>query len=244
MNIKNKVILVTGANRGIGEAVTKELIKNGAIKIYTAVRDIKKVDHLVQEYGNKIVPIELDVTDIVQIKSIHAQTKDIDILINNAGITVFGSLLGEDKAAAILQNNLQVNLYGILNLTKELIISLKDKSEAAIVNVSSITGLGNMPVIGAYSVSKAAVHSLTQGFRGELIDTNILVSGVYPGPVETEMSKDFDAPKDSPENVAISIIKGIQEGKEDIFPDATAKEVETTYFKNPKTIEQQFSNYK
>ena len=102
--------MVTGANRGIGEAVTKELIKNGAIKIYTAVRDIKKVHHLVQEYGNKIVPIELDVTDIVQIKSIHAQTKHIDILINYAGITVFGSLLGEDKAAAILQNNLQINL--------------------------------------------------------------------------------------------------------------------------------------
>ena len=242
MEVKNKIALVTGANRGIGKAITIQLLEEGALKVYAGARNPSTLMELQEKYGERIVPVKLDVTNADDIEKTAQIAHDTEILINNAGITVFGTLLGE-RAEEKLQQNLAVNVFGVLNLTKAFINNLKNKPQAAIVNVGSIAGLGNMPVIGAYAATKAAAHSITQGFRGELKNTNVFVVGVYPGPIETEMSKDFDAPKDTPENVAKAIIEGLRQRKEDVFPDFTSVEVEKTYTESPKSIEKQFALY-
>ena len=98
-----------------------------------------------------------------------------------------------------------------------------------------------MPVIGTYSATKAAVHSITQGMRAELEKDNILVSGVYPGPIDTDMASDFEMDKDSPENVAKNIIDGLKNGTEDIFPDTMSSQLGALYATNPKEVERQFA---
>jgi len=100
-----------------------------------------------------------------------------------------------------------------------------------------------MPMVATYSVSKAAVHSLTQGMRAELKDSNVLVMGVYPGPIDTDMAKDLPMDKDTPENVAKNIGDGLKEGHEDVFPDVMSAQIGAFYASSPKGVEQQFADF-
>lgn len=242
LNVKNKIALVSGANRGIGKATTIELLESGVSKVYAGARNISNLKELVTLYGDRIVPIQLDVTNKESINLAIKNIEELDILVNNAGIMALGGMF-DDLENSNLEQNLNVNVYGVINLTNAVIHLLKESSNGAIVNVSSLAGLGNMPVIGTYSVTKAAVHSITQGMRAELTDNNILVAGVYPGPIDTDMASDFEMNKDTPKNVATNILKGLLNGTEDIFPDQMSSQVGALYASNPKEIEKQFANF-
>ena len=243
ISVEGKVALVTGSNRGIGKAITIELLENGAKKVYAGARDISSLNELKEQYGDRLVPIELDVTNDEHIANAARVALDVEILVNNAGVLAFGNFSGGNVLES-LQANLNVNLWGVVKLTNALLGTLKNQESSAIVTVSSVVGLANMPSGLTYSVSKAAVHSVIQGLRAELNDSNVLVSGVYPGPIDTDMAKDFDMPKDSPETVAKNVIQGIKDGSEDIFPDAMSKQVGEGYFSSPKAVEAQFANFK
>jgi len=242
ISIEGKVALVTGSNRGIGKALTVELLENGAKKVYACARDTSTLDELKVKYGEKLVPLELDVTDDASIANAAKTATDVQILINNAGIFAFGNFL-KGNLLESLKTNLDVNLWGVVKLTNALLNTLKSQESAAILNVSSVAGLASMPMGLTYSASKAAVHSVTQGLRGELASTNILVSGVYPGPIDTEMTKGFEMEKASPKTVAKNVIAGIKEGVEDIYPDPMSKQVGQAYASGPKAVEKQFSSY-
>ncbi|MFY0626605.1 MAG: SDR family oxidoreductase [Reichenbachiella sp.] len=242
ITIEGKVALVTGSNRGIGKAIVAELISQGASKVYAGARDINKLNDLKEKYGDKIVPIQLDVTNESDIKAAVKTASDLDILINNAGILYVGGFFGESDIEAF-DKQLAVNVHGLINVTKAFVTQLRIKAESAIVNVSSLAGLGNMPSIGNYSVTKAAVHSITQNFRAELVSDGVLVTGVYPGPIDTDMVKDFPMDKDSPENVAKAIVQGLIEGSEDIFPDQMSNQAGQGYMVDPKGIEKQFASF-
>ena len=240
VSISGKVAFVSGANRGIGKAITVELLKSGANKVYAGARNVDSLQSLVAQYGDRLQPLQLDVTkddDIADVANIAA---DVDILVNNAGVMSGGNFTNGNLFES-LQTNLEVNLWGLAKLTNAFFESLKSKDSAAIVNVSSVAGLANMPIASTYSVSKAAVHSLTQGLRGELTGTNVLVVGVYPGPIDTEMAKGFDMDKDSPENVAKNVIQALEEGAEDVFPDVMSKQIGAGYMASPKAVESQFA---
>jgi len=131
----------------------------------------------------------------------------------------------------------------LVKLSLSMIDHLKNKSHAAIVNISSVLGLASMPISGAYSASKAAVHSITQGMRGELLNSNILVMGVYPGPIDTDMIRDLELDKDLPQNVAQNIVKGLKDGNEYVFPDMMSKQVGELYLTEPVTVEKQFAHF-
>ena len=242
ISIQGKVALVSGSNRGIGKAITVELLENGAKKVYAGARNIRSLEELKTKYGERLVSIELDVSNDDSIASAAKVATDVEILVNNAGVFSMGSVLGGNIMES-LKINLDVNLWGLVKVTNAFLEILRKQESAAIVSISSVAGLANMPMALTYSVTKAAVHSVVQGLRGELKDSNILVAGVYPGPIDTDMAKGVEMEKDSPENVARDIIQGIAEGKEDIFPDVMSKQVEQGYFASPKAVEEQFGNF-
>lgn len=239
---EGKVVLISGSNRGIGRAIAVEFLKQGAKKVYAGARDTSSLTSLVEEYGDKIVPVELDVTNEDSVNAAAALAGDVDILINNAGVLGPGGFTSPGALEA-LQSHLDVNIFGLVRLTSAFVNIIKGKESGAIVNLSSAAGLANMPVIGAYSSTKAMVHSITQSVRGELVNNNILVAGVYPGPIDTDMAKGFDMDKDSPELVATNIVNGLKNGTEDIYPDTMSEQVGAGYAANPKAIEKDFAAY-
>ena len=239
---KGKVALVSGSNRGIGKAITIELLNRGASKVYAGARNVSSLDELKAQYGDRLIPVQLDITNDASITAAAGKVEGLDILVNNAGVAVGGGLTDENTESS-LQANMEVNVFGTIKVVNAFLDQLKKSSQAAIVNVSSIAGLANMAMMGTYSISKAALHSLTQGQRAQLAPANILVSGVYPGPIDTDMAKGFEMEKETPENVAISILDGIAAGVEDIYPDPMSNQVGTFYANNPKAVEQQFSSF-
>jgi len=242
MNPKGKPALVSGANRGIGKAIVIELLNQGAEKIYAGARSLESLNELTAAYGDRIVPIQLDVTDDNSIKRASESISHLDVLVNNAGVFSVGGVLA-DTALESMKTNLDVNVWGVLKLSNAVLPLLKESKESAIVNISSVAGLGNMPMAGTYSVSKAAVHSMTQGMRAELNENSTLVMGVYPGPIDTDMAAGLEMDKDTPQNVAKAIVNGLMEGREDMYPDVMSVEIGAFYAGNPKGVETQFGTF-
>lgn len=243
MKIKNSTALVTGANRGIGKAYVEALIKQGAKKVYAGIRNVEAFTKSSQEnldkYKDVIELITLDITNGKQIASAVEKASDIDLLINNAGIANFtGLIAGENLDSA--RQEMEVNYFGTLSMIRAFAPVLKSNGEGAIVNVLSVASLANFPVLGSYSASKAALYSLTQGVRAELAQQGTHVLGVYPGPIDTEMAKDFPMEKGSPEEIANGTLQAIEEGKEDVFIDAFAMQFEKDFKGSPIDIAKQF----
>jgi len=238
-SIQGKTALVTGANRGIGEALVQALIAQGAKRIYAAARNIDNLKFLVNTAPEIIVPLQLDVTNASDIAEAANTISALDILINNAGIATGSNFSGE-ASLRIAAEEMATNYFGPINLTHALLPLLHKSSGAAVINISSIAGISNFPTLGPYSASKAAVHSFTQGLRAELRGANIFVAGVYPGPVDTDMTKDFEMDKAAPTDVAAMVLEGLEKGVEDVFPDAFSQHMYQVFIQNPKQLEQQF----
>lgn len=209
--IAGKSVLVTGANRGLGRALVDEALKRGASRVYAASRQpLSYADP-------RVTPVILDVTDAGQIQRAVEQVDSLDILINNAGVSVPDDL--SDRSA--FEQHLAVNLYGTLDVTQAFLPSLT-RCHGAVVNVVSVGALAAVPVLPAYSVSKAASMSLTQSLRALLAGQGVSVQAVLPGPIDTDMVRDLPIPKTPPESVARGTFDGIENGEEEIFPDPMA----------------------
>jgi NAD(P)-dependent dehydrogenase (short-subunit alcohol dehydrogenase family) len=208
MNLKDKTIVVTGANRGIGQALVEEALRRGARRVYAGTR--QPLAHL----DGRVTPLTLDVTNAAQIEGAVEKVESLDILINNAGLALYDDL--SDRAA--LERHLAVNLFGTYGVTQAF-LPLLTLSGGAIVNVLSVTALAALPLIPAYSISKAAAFSLSQSLRALLAGRGVRVHAVLTGPVDTDMSRGLDIPKASPESVARAIFDGVEKEEEDIFPD-------------------------
>jgi NAD(P)-dependent dehydrogenase (short-subunit alcohol dehydrogenase family) len=158
------------------------------------------------------------VTNAAQIQEAVERVESLDILINNAGLALYDDL--SDRAA--LERHLAVNPFGTHGVTQAF-LPLLTRSRGAIVNVLSVTALAALPLIPAYSISKAAAFSLTQSLRALLAGRGVRVHAALLGPVDTDMSRGYDVPKASPESVAQAIFDGVEKGEEDIFPDPMAE---------------------
>jgi NAD(P)-dependent dehydrogenase (short-subunit alcohol dehydrogenase family) len=212
VTIKDKTVLVTGANRGIGQALAAEALARGVKRVYAGTR--QPLTHP----DDRMTPLSLDVTSAAQIRAAAAQVESLDMLINNAGI-----LLPDDLTEpAVVERHLAVNLFGTHAVTQAFLPALT-LSRGAIVNILSINALAPLPhVMPAYSVSKAAAFSLTQSLRALVAEQGVRVHAVLPGPVDTDMTAGADIPKASPESVAVAIFDAIEAGEEEIFPDPTS----------------------
>ena len=208
LSIAGKTVLVTGANRGLGRSLVDEALSRGAKRVYAGTR--QPFSHP----NERVVPLILDVTDPAQIQEVVDEVGSLDILINNAGVSVPNDL--SDRSA--FEQHLAVNLYGTLDVTRGFLPSLK-QSRGAVVNVVSLAAVAAVPVLPAYSVSKAASLSLSQSLRALLAGPGVRVYAVLPGPIDTDMVRDLDVPKTSPEDVARGTLDGVERGEEEIFPD-------------------------
>jgi NAD(P)-dependent dehydrogenase (short-subunit alcohol dehydrogenase family) len=211
MNIKGKTLLITGSNRGIGKALVDEAIARGAGKVYAGMRSIQ------QASDKRMVPLALDITDDAQISLAVAGLDNLDILINNAGIANYDDLSSADA----IEKHLAVNLLGTYKMTIACLPLLK-QSKGAVINNLSVVALAPIPLIAAYSISKAATFNMSQSLRALLRSQHVTVHSVLLGPVDTEMTKGFDIPKASPESAAKGIFDGLDRGEEDIFPDVAS----------------------
>lgn len=238
--IEQSTVLVTGANRGIGRALAEALLERGAAKVYLGSRGTDKVDDLVEHWGDRVVALELDVTNADHIASAVDQARDVDILINNAGVAI-GGWLGDADFEKNARTEMEVNYFAPIRLIEGFAPSLGRNGKGAVVNVSSVAGLTNFPALPTYSASKAAVHSLTQAARMLLAPAGITVSGVYPGPVDTDLAKDVPMDKASTTDVAARILDGIEAGEDDIFTDQFATDFADVFLASPKASEQQFA---
>jgi NAD(P)-dependent dehydrogenase (short-subunit alcohol dehydrogenase family) len=214
MSIAGKTVLVTGANRGIGQALVAEALHRGAARVYAGTRT--PLDHP----DPRVTPITLDVTSDEQIQAAAAEVGDLDILINNAGIALYDDL--SDRS--MLERHLAVNLYGTYGVTQAFLPALT-RSRGAIVNNTSMMALAPFPVTPAYAVSKAAAFNLTQSLRALLAGRGVRVHAVLTGPTDTDMTRGFEIPKAAPESVARAIFDGLERGEEEIFPDPMSASV-------------------
>jgi NAD(P)-dependent dehydrogenase (short-subunit alcohol dehydrogenase family) len=208
MTIADKAVLVTGANRGIGQALVAEALSRGAKRVYAGTR--QPLAHP----GGRVTPLTLDVTSAAQIQAAADQVETLDVLINNAGIALYDDL--SDRA--VLERHLAVNLFGTYGVTQAF-LPLLSRSHGAVVNNLSVNAFAPLPLIPAYSISKAAAFNLTQSLRTLLAGRGVSVHAVLTGFVDTDMTRGIDMPKASPESVARAIFDGVEEGEEDIFPD-------------------------
>jgi NAD(P)-dependent dehydrogenase (short-subunit alcohol dehydrogenase family) len=233
MKTLDKAILITGANRGLGQALVEEALSRGAKRVYGGAR--QPFTHP----DRRVTPLILDVTNAAQIEAAVERVESLDILINNAGL----SLYEDFSDRAMLERHLAVNLFGPYSVIQAA-LPLLTHSRGAIVNVLSLASLAPAPFNPAYSVSKAAAFSMSQVLRALLARRGVKVHAALPGPMDTDMVRELDIPKASPRSVARAIFDGVEQGDEEIFPDPlSAAMAEGWRSSASKALERQMAAY-
>ena len=231
IDIANKTILITGANRGIGRALVNEALRRGAKAVFAGSRRPLDIAH------DRVTPVTLDVTNVSQIQRAVEAVDTLDVLINNAGVAIYDDLSNPD----VVKQHLDVNFLGMLRVTHAFVPLLK-RSHGAIVNNLSLAALAALPMIPAYSISKAAAFNMTQSLRALLASEGVSVHGVVLGPVDTDMNRGLEVPKASPESAAAGIFDGLGRGEEEIFPDPVSQSIAESWRSGAaKELERQFA---
>lgn len=227
---KGKIALVTGANRGIGKAIVVGLMEHGAAKVYAAVRDTKSAEPLVKEFGERVVPVQLDLAKPDTIVAAAQQANDVQLVINNAGVLRTASPLAADAIEA-LQFEMDINVYGLLRMAQAFAPVLKANGGGAFVQLNSVASLKCFPDFTTYCASKAASYSVTQGLRELLGQQGTQVLSVHPGPIATDMADNAGLAEiaEPPSLVAEGIIAALASGDFHLFPDSMARQVGEAY---------------
>lgn len=211
MQVKDAVVLVTGANRGIGAEFVAQLKERGAARIYAASRHVSAID------VEGVEPIGLDITNPSQVRAAADVARDVHILINNAGISTGTSVVSGDVAD--IRREMDTNFFGPLLMTQAFAPILKANGGGAVLNVVSALSWFSAPGVGAYAASKAAAWSLTDSTRLELANQGTQVVGVHMGLVDTDMAAGLEAPKISPASLAAAGLDAIELGLDEVLAD-------------------------
>ena len=218
MNIQNAVVLVTGANRGIGLAFTRQLLARGARKVYAAAR----VPATITLPG--VQALRLDVTQPEEIAAAAQQANDVTLVINNAGIAQPGGFLADDSDA-VARRIFETNFFGMLNVSKTFAPVLKANGGGALLNVLSVASWVNGGELAAYSASKSAAWSLTNALRHELAAQKTQVLGLHMAYVDTDLTRGFEVQKSSAEEIVQRALDGLEAGADEVLADALTQQV-------------------
>jgi NAD(P)-dependent dehydrogenase (short-subunit alcohol dehydrogenase family) len=231
MDVEDKTVFVTGANRGIGQALVTEALGRGAKRVYAGAR--QPLTHP----DARVSALMLDVTDPAQVQAAADDGRSLDLLINNAGIMV----PDDPFDPAVLDRHLAVNLHGSQAVTQAFLPALI-RSRGAVINLLSCVALAPLPMFTSYSISKAAAFSLTKTLRARHAPDGVRFHAVLAGPVDTDMTRQLPIPKISPEAVAQAIFDAVEKGEEDIFPDPATAPLAPVWATAPdKVLERQFA---
>jgi len=230
MNIKDSVVFITGANRGLGLGFARVALALGAKKVYAGARDTSKVTLA------GVTSVKIDVNDPQQVAAAAALGSDATIVINNAGIASLGGTVGGDSTA-LLREQIETNVFGVLNVTQAFAPILAKNGGGAVLNVNSALSFVNMPMLGAYSVSKGATWVLTNGIRNDLRAQGTLVVGLHAGFIDTDLVRGFPGAKADPDDVARQGLQAIEAGEEEVLVDDTSRQLKgglagSLYLKN------------
>jgi NAD(P)-dependent dehydrogenase (short-subunit alcohol dehydrogenase family) len=232
VSLTNKTILISGANRGIGAATVRELLKHQVARIYACARNLQSLPDFSDA---RVVPLQLDVTNDDSVKQAAELAKEVDILLNNAGTMAFGDVIS--STPDVIEADMNTNYYGTLRMVRAFAPAFVSRGSGTIANVVSIVGLAPVPVLAGYSASKAALQSLTQALRGTLAKSGINVIGIYPGPIDTDLAKGIPLEKATPEHAAVNIVLGIEQGQTHVFPDPMALQIEQLWASDSRKLE-------
>ena len=242
MEIRGSIALVTGANRGIGRAFVEALQMGDATRIYAAARNVSSLADLAAGDPQRIVPVPLDITDLDQVGDAAERCGDVNLLINNAGIALFAGVIAADNLDAA-RTEMEVNYFGTLAMCRAFAPILAANGGGVVVNMLTIGSVVNLPMIASYCASKAAAHSMTHAVRAELSAQGTHVVGVYPGPVDTDMSAGVDMPKSTPLEIAEAALDAVTKGLEDVYPGDMAASVRDGMVSDPKKLEKEFAAF-
>ncbi len=214
--LSGAVVLVTGANGGLGRELVEQALARGAAKVYATARRP-------QEWNDaRVVPLTLDVTDADSVRAAVAQAQDVTVLINNAGTSVESDTLLALSDEEI-RDVMEANFFGPVAMTRAFAPVLAVSETSAVLNLHSV--LSWIALTGAYSASKAALWSATNSFRVELAPQGTQVTGVHVGYIDTAMARGVDAPKTSPGEVARKSFDGLEHGDYEIIVDEISARV-------------------
>lgn len=244
MEIKGKRVLVTGANRGLGRALALACLRAGAREVTACARRHEQLEDLkveAAELAARLTTAALDVRDAAQVQA-AAQLGLVDILINNAGVACYGGVL-KGRIEEITEE-IEINYIGLLRMVRAFAPQMMAHGDGLIVNVGSIMGKVNAPVLGTYCATKAALLSLGQALRGDLSDSGVRVITVLPSTLDTDMSRGFDGPKMSADEAAAEILEaiGLEEIERPIGP--AARELFAAVAADPLAVEKAFSKFR
>jgi NAD(P)-dependent dehydrogenase (short-subunit alcohol dehydrogenase family) len=229
MRIEGAVGFVTGANRGLGKAFARELLERGAAKVYGASRRAGAVN----EAG--VVPVTLDITDLVRVAEVAEQCTDVTLLVNNAGVLRYSSFLGTPSLDAA-RSEMETNYFGTLSMCRAFAPVLKVNGGGAVVNMLSVTSFYTNPLDASYGASKAAAWSLTNGMRIELASQRTLVVAVHASFIDTDMAALTDAPKISPGAVASQVFDAIEGNQIEVLADERTRFVKASLSRDHELI--------
>lgn len=229
-DVGGKSVLVTGANRGIGKTITETLLKHGAARVYAAVRNTASVAPLQQAHGEKIVPLELDLTRPDTIKAAANTANDVTLVINNAGVLRTATVLSEDAIDA-LEFEMKANVHGLIHMAQAFAPVLKANGGGAFVQLNSVVSMKCFPQFTTYCASKAAAYSITQALRTLLKEQGTAVVSVHPGPIATDMgdAAGMSEIAEPPELVGEALVAGLKAGDFHVFPDSMARQIGEAY---------------
>lgn len=241
MNIAGCTALVTGANRGLGQAYVSELLKRGSANVYVAARDPASLTELLRSGGGRLVPITLDVTDPSQVAAAVKAAPDVTLLVNNAGHAAFEGAISAANLTAARQE-MEVNYFGPLALTRAFAPVLARSGGGAVVNMLSMLALVSLPMAATYSASKAAFLSLTRSIRAELAAQHTLVVGVMAVQTETDMGTRLPSPRMTPQEVAADALEAVQSGTNDeVFAGQMTRNALQAFTADPKGFQAKMS---
>lgn len=226
MKIKDSVVFITGANRGLGLAYAKAALAAGAKKVYAAARDPKSITLA------GVVPVALDVTQPAQIAAAAEACGDVTLLINNAGISRGSTLLAANALEAA-RAELETNFFGPWALSRAFAPVLAHNGGGTIVNVLSALSWLSLPGAATYSTSKSAAWSLSNGLRNELREQGTQVVGVHVAFMDTDMASHVPGDKTSPEDVAKQTLEAVEAGRPEVLADAVTRQVKQGFVADP-----------
>lgn len=218
MQLKNAVVFVTGANRGLGRAFAEAALAAGAAKVYAAARDPAAIDLA------GVVPVKLDVTAPAQVAAAASQCADVTLLINNAGVSQGAGVLAAD-AIATARHHFETNVFGVWALAQAFAPVLQANGGGAVLNVLSVLSWLTLPGLAPYSASKAAAWALSNGLRAELKAQGTQVTSLHVGYMDTDMTRGLDAPKSAPADVARLALQGVADGAIEVLADDISRQV-------------------